>query len=70
MKLEIIENFHVWVGARPATKVDYTRGMVVDEKDVPADQSAQDWIDKGLAKAVKAAGAGTAKPAQEAGAAV
>jgi hypothetical protein len=58
MKVEIVENFRVWVSTEPGQperKVGFTKGMVVDEPNVPAGQSAQDWIDKGLAKAVKAA---------------
>lgn len=71
MKVEIIASFHVFVpaGTGRDQRRDYTLGMVIDESDAPAGQTLQNWVDKGLAKAVKAASAG-AKPAREVGAAV
>jgi hypothetical protein len=58
-KLVILANFKVDVanpGENPdgspkaATVVPFTKGMVVAEDEVPEGQSAQDWIDKGLAE--------------------
>ncbi|HTE38283.1 MAG TPA: hypothetical protein VK634_15035 [Reyranella sp.] len=72
MKAEIIANFRVWApdeNAGREKRIELTRGMVLDESEIPAGQSLQDWIDKGLAKAVQAARAGD-ESAQEAGAAV
>lgn len=70
-KLQIVANFRVWVPDEPGKdrKVEFTKGMVLDAADVPAGQSAEDWVAKGLAKAVSAAGAGD-EPVQEDGAAV
>lgn len=55
-RLMILANFHVYAlapGAERATRVEYLRGQVIAEGDVPADQSADDWIDKGLAQAAE-----------------
>lgn len=53
-KLIIEANFHVFVSqgeGKPERKVEFTKGMVVAENDMPEGQSAEDWIAKGLAKA-------------------
>lgn len=70
-KLQIVANFLVWVPAEPGKdrKVEFTKGMVLDADALPAGQSAEDWIAKGLAKAVSTAGADD-ESAQEAGAVV
>lgn len=52
MKLLIIAKFHVFASqgeGKKSTRFDYAPGMVVDSEDLPEDQSAQSWIDKGLA---------------------
>lgn len=66
MKVEIIANFLVWEPGEGDSerRVEFTKGMVVDK--APDGQSLQDWVDKGLAKAVSTAGAGD-EPAHEAG---
>ncbi len=69
-KLQIIANFRVWVpDAGKDRKVEFTKGMVLDESAVPEGQTAEDWLAKGLAKAVTTAGADD-ESAREAGAAV
>lgn len=53
MKLLIIAKFHVFASqgeGKKSTRFDYAPGMVVDSEDLPADQSAEAWIDKGLAR--------------------
>lgn len=51
----IIEaNFHVFVAQGEGVnekKAVYSKGMVIEESEIPAGQSADDWIAKGLAKA-------------------
>ncbi len=58
-KLVILANFKVDVAnagtnpdgtPRASTVVAFTKGMVVAADDIPAGQSADDWIAKGLAK--------------------
>lgn len=52
----ILASFHVYAqapGAERATRVDYLRGQLIAEGDLPADQSGDDWIAKGLAEAVE-----------------
>ncbi len=51
MKVTIASNFHVFVEAQdgPERKIVFTEGTEVDPDDVPAGQSLQDWVDKGLA---------------------
>ena len=55
-RLMILANFHVYTlapGAERSTRVEYLRGHLIAESDVPADQSADDWIAKGLAEAAE-----------------
>ena len=55
----IVENFHVDVEQgkdvagkeRPPIRKYFTKGMVIAVDQLPQGHSAQDWIDKGLAKA-------------------
>lgn len=52
MKLLILAKFHVFASngeGKKSTRFDYAPGMVVDAGDLPSDQSAESWIDKGLA---------------------
>jgi hypothetical protein len=52
MKLLILAKFHVFASngeGKKATRFDYAPGMVVDSDDMPEDQSAESWLDKGLA---------------------
>lgn len=71
-KLLILENFHVYVAdgfqadgkQKPDKRVALTKGMTLSPDQLPAGQSAADWVEKGLAKAVeKAAERATAKVA-------
>lgn len=48
MKIKIVSSFHVFA----PTKVAFTAGTVIDAGDIPAGQSAQDWVDKGLAEEI------------------
>jgi hypothetical protein len=58
-KLIIAANFHLFVGQgqnadgtdKPARKVTFSKGMVVDANDIPEGQTAEDWVSKGLATA-------------------
>lgn len=58
-KVLITANFHVFVGQgknangtdKPSRRVAYTKGMVVEAADIPVDQTADDWVAKGLATA-------------------
>lgn len=52
MKILITANFHVFVAqqGKADRRVSFARGVVIDGADVPAGQSAGDWIAKGLAK--------------------
>lgn len=58
-RLIILANFHVDVSNgkdaagndKPPTKKAFTKGMVVNIDDLPEGQSADDWIEKELAKA-------------------
>jgi hypothetical protein len=70
-KARVAANFHVFVPAEDGRdkKVAYTAGMAVAAADLPEGQSLQDWVDKGLAKAVPTAGTGD-EQAHEAGTAV
>ena len=48
----IAANFHVYApvpGAERAERREFLRGQVVTADDVPAGQSIEDWIEKGLA---------------------
>ncbi len=62
MKIQILANFHVFVPGDSVDdkRVEFTKGMVVDDANMPVGQSAQDWIEKGLAKAAEAASTGDA----------
>jgi len=54
-KYLIEANFHVYVNqgeGRPEKRVAFTKGVVVEADDVPEGQSGDDWVTKGLAKAV------------------
>ena len=53
-KYIIALNFHVFVSqgeGKPERKQPFTKGQVIEENDIPAGQSADDWVAKGLAKA-------------------
>lgn len=64
-KLLILQNFAVMVPTgtyesgqhagenKPDRRVPYSKGMVVNEADVPEKQSADDWIEKELAEAAE-----------------
>jgi hypothetical protein len=64
-KLLILQNFVVMVPTgkydsgphegenKPDSRVQYSKGMVVDEANVPENQSADDWIAKELAEAAE-----------------
>lgn len=52
----IIANFHVWVpGVDGEKRISYQRGMIVDQADMPAGQTIEQWIEKGLAAEAKPA---------------
>lgn len=54
-KYLIEANFHVYVNQgedQPEKQVDFSKGMIVEESDIPEGQSGKDWVAKGLAKAV------------------
>lgn len=53
MRIKIASNFHVFVpnGERDR-KVVFTEGSVIEPDKMPADHTAQDWIDKGLAEEI------------------
>ena len=68
MKVRITTNFHVFVPKDGRDRrVTFTAGTVIDAGDLPAGQSAKDWIDKGLAVLVDVVGS---SGGAEAGAAV
>ena len=53
-KYIIALNFHVFVSqgeGKPERKQPFTKGQVIEENDIPAGQSADDWVAKGLATA-------------------
>ena len=57
--VRIIQNFHVREaelttdgGHRDGRHITFVRGQSIPLDEVPAGQSAQDWIDKGLAEAL------------------
>lgn len=58
-KVLVLENFHVFIAQgkdadgndKPDRRAAFTKGMVVEVDDIPAGQSADDWVAKGLAKA-------------------
>ena len=53
MNLLILVGFRVSVPRTPANPkgyIEYMPGMVIVADSIPADQSAQDWIDKDLAR--------------------
>ena len=53
MKIRIASNFHVFVPKDGRDRrVAFTAGTVIDAGDLPAGQSARDWIAKDLAVAV------------------
>lgn len=63
MRLLILENFSVYIPARDGQreeKCSFSKGMTPDADKLPAGQSAEDWIAKGLAKAASAASSATA----------
>lgn len=54
MNLLILAGFRINAPRSPAAPkgyIEYMPGMVIVADSIPADQSAQDWIDKGLARA-------------------
>lgn len=54
-KYLIEANFHVFVSqgeGKPDVKVAFSKGMVVEAKDIPEGHTGDDWVTKGLAKAV------------------
>lgn len=59
-KVLITANFHVFASQgfhadgtdKPARRVNYTKGMVVNVDEVPEDQDVNAWISNGLAEAV------------------
>jgi hypothetical protein len=81
MKLTILDHFHVFVPQgqfesgphkgedKPDRKINFVKNQTIDEADLPEGQSAQDWIEKGLAVSAEAIGAGET-PVPEAGPAV
>ena len=52
-KLVIAANFHVDLPdsdpEKPSTRKPYTKGMVVDEADLPEGHTAEAWVSKDLA---------------------
>lgn len=62
-KIVITANFRIDVAQgkntdgtdKPPVQRQYTRGMVVEEADMPDGHSVADWIDKELAEYAKAA---------------
>lgn len=53
MRIKIVGNFHVFVPKEGRDRrVAFTAGAVLEASDLPAGQSAQDWLDKGLAVVV------------------
>jgi len=58
-KIVIIANFHIYVSQglnpdgtdKPAKRVVYTNGMVIDAADMPEGHAAASWIEKELATA-------------------
>lgn len=54
MKCIVLRNFSVRVIDAKGIehRVDYRRGMVVDEADIPAGQTSKNWRDKKLVKIV------------------
>ena len=53
-KYIIALNFHVFVSqgeGKAERKQAFTKGQVIEENDIPAGQSADDWVAKGLATA-------------------
>lgn len=54
-KYVIDANFHIYVAqgeGKPERKMIFTKGMVLEASDIPAGHTADDWVAKGLAKAV------------------
>lgn len=54
-KYLIEANFHVYVSqgeGKPERKAVFTKGMVVEAADIPEGHTGDDWVAKGLAKAV------------------
>jgi len=54
-KYLIESNFHVYVSqgeGKPERKATFTKGMVVEAADIPEGHTGDDWVAKGLAKAV------------------
>ena len=50
----VVANFHVVVsqGAdKPGRKVEFSKGQVLEEKDLPEGHSFADWVEKGLVTA-------------------
>lgn len=48
-------NFHVYVSqgeGKPDAKRAFSKGMVVEASDIPEGHTGDDWVAKGLAKAV------------------
>ena len=50
----VVTNFHVVVSQgedKPGRKVEFSKGQVLEDKDLPDGQSFADWIAKGLVTA-------------------
>lgn len=57
MNLLILKPFRIMVSrsVNPLGHIEYMPGMTIVGDSIPDDQSAQDWIDKGLVRDVSAA---------------
>lgn len=54
-KYLIEANFHIFISqgeVKPERKIAFSKGMVVEASDIPEGQDADEWVAKGLAKAV------------------
>ena len=50
----VVANFHVVVSQgddKPGRKVEFKKGQVLEDKELPEGQSFVDWIEKGLVTA-------------------
>lgn len=66
MNLLILAGFRVIVSRQKDGEpghITYMPGMVVVADSIPADQTAQDWIDKGLARVVTDSSRDNTEPA-------
>lgn len=51
MKIKIVSNFHVFApGGEREKKVAFTAGTVLGPTDMPDGQTAEGWVEKGLAE--------------------